>query len=53
MSYQPEHATHFRTLTTLRPPLVGVAIAWLVTVGIAVAVAILFLVPWLQTAQGR
>jgi RND family efflux transporter MFP subunit len=53
MSYQPEHATHFRTLATLRPPRVGVAIAWLVTVGIAAAVAILFLVPWLQTAQGR
>ena len=37
MSYQPEHLTHFRTLATLRPPRVGVAIAWLVTVGIAAA----------------
>lgn len=53
MSRRPEHLAQFRTLATLRPPRVGVAVAWLVTIGIAVAVAVLFLVPWLQTARGR
>lgn len=53
MPYQPEHLAHFRTLATLRPPRVGMAIAWIVIVGIVTAIAVLFLVPWLQTAQGR
>ncbi|MGE7204289.1 efflux RND transporter periplasmic adaptor subunit [Sphingomonas sp. NPDC019816] len=53
MSHQPEHLAHFRTLASLRPPRVTVAIAWMVTVGVVVAGLILFFVPWLQTAQGR
>ncbi|MET3437170.1 HlyD family efflux transporter periplasmic adaptor subunit [Sphingomonas sp. 1185] len=53
MSHLPEHLAHFRTLASLRPPRVAVAIAWILTVGIAVVVFILFAVPWLQTAQGR
>lgn len=53
MPHRPEHIAHFRTLASLRPPRVGVAIAWLVAFGIGAAVAILFFVPWLQTAQGQ
>ncbi len=53
MPYRPEHIGHFRTLASLRPPRVGVAIAWLLLLGIAASVFILFFVPWLQTAQGR
>ena len=53
MSHLPEHLAHFRTLGSLRPPRVTVAIAWILTVGVAVAIFILFFVPWLQTAQGR
>lgn len=53
MMRRPEHLAHFRTLAALRPPRVGVAVAWIVTIGIAVAVAVMFLVPWLQTARGR
>ena len=50
---RPEHLAHFRTLATLHPPRTTTAVAWIVTIGIAVAVAIMFYVPWLQTAQGR
>lgn len=53
MSKQLEPSAHFRTLASLRPPRVGVAVAWLVTIGIGAALAVLFLVPWLQTAQGQ
>ncbi len=53
MSKQREPSAHFRTLASLRPPRVGVAVAWLVTIGIGAALAVLFLVPWLQTAQGQ
>lgn len=53
MPHRPEHLAHFRTLASLRPPRVGIAIAWLVALGIVAAVFILFFVPWLQTAQGR
>lgn len=42
---------HFPSLARLRPPRVVTTVAWLIFVGIALAVAILF-VPWLQTAQG-
>ena len=49
----PDHHAHFRTLASLRPPRVTVAIAWMLVVGIAAAVFILFFVPWVQTAQGR
>ncbi|AHE53403.1 efflux RND transporter periplasmic adaptor subunit [Sphingomonas sanxanigenens] len=53
MPYRPEHLAHFRTLASLKPPRVGIGIAWLVALGVAAAVAILFFVPWLQTAQGQ
>ncbi|MEG3090221.1 efflux RND transporter periplasmic adaptor subunit [Sphingomonas sp. PB1R3] len=53
MSHPPEHLAHFRTLAALRPPRTTVAIAWILLVGIAAAIFILFFVPWLQTAQGR
>lgn len=53
MSHLPEHLAHFRTLSSLRPPRVAVAVAWMLVVGIAAAAFILFCVPWLQTAQGR
>ncbi len=49
----PDQLAHFRTLSSLRPPRVTVAIAWILTVGIAAVIFILFFVPWLQTAQGR
>lgn len=53
MPYRPEHIVHFRTLASLRPPRVGAVVAWLVVIGIIAALAVLFLVPWLQTAQGQ
>ena len=43
--------THFRSLAALAPPRLAVVIAWLILVGLCLAVAILF-VPWRQTAQG-
>lgn len=53
MPHRPEYIVHFRTLSALRPPRVGVAVAWLVAVAVGVAAAILFFVPWLQTAQAQ
>lgn len=53
MPHRPEHISHFSTLKSLHPPRTGVAIAWLLVLGIVAAVFILFFVPWLQTAQGR
>lgn len=52
MYSRPEHAAHFRTLEALRPPVVGRAVAWMILVGLAVTAAILFGVPWVQTAPG-
>ncbi|EQB29751.1 RND transporter [Sphingobium ummariense RL-3] len=51
MTIQPAQLTHFRSLASLRPPRVAVVVAWLILLGVAMAVAILF-VPWRQTAQG-
>lgn len=48
-----EHPGQFATLASLRPPRPAVAIAWMLTVGIAAAVAFLLYVPWMQTAQGQ
>ncbi len=53
MTHRPEQLAHFRTLAALRPPRVAVAIAWMLVVGIAAAAVVLFVVPWVQTAQGR
>ena len=53
MSRPPDHLAPFLTLASLRPPRVTVAIAWMLAVGIAATIFILFFVPWVQTAQGR
>ena len=53
MQHPPEQLAHFRTLASLRPPRVAVAVAWIVTMGIAATIFVLFCVPWLQTAVGR
>ncbi|KAJ8133889.1 hypothetical protein OY671_012897, partial [Metschnikowia pulcherrima] len=42
---------HFPSSARSRPPRVVTTVAWLILVGIALAVAISF-VPWSQTAQG-
>jgi len=52
MAYRPDRAAHFPTLTAMRAPRVIVAIAWMLVAGIIVSVAIMGLVPWVQTANG-
>jgi multidrug efflux pump subunit AcrA (membrane-fusion protein) len=52
MPYRPEHIAHFTTLARLRPPRAAVALGWMILLGIAISVAILLFVPWVQTAQG-
>lgn len=52
MPFQPDHISHFPTLASIRPPRVARVVAWLVTFGIAAVVAVLFLVPWVQTSAG-
>ncbi|MFY9350213.1 MAG: HlyD family efflux transporter periplasmic adaptor subunit [Sphingobium sp.] len=51
MTIEPAQLTHFRSLARLRPPRVAIVVAWLILLGLCLAVAILF-VPWRQTAQG-
>lgn len=51
MTINASQLTHFRSLASLNPPRVVIVMAWLIVVGIGVAIAILF-VPWRQTAQG-
>jgi len=53
MQHPPEQLAHFRTLASLRPPPGADAVAWIVTMGIAATIFVLFCVPWLQTAVGR
>jgi multidrug efflux pump subunit AcrA (membrane-fusion protein) len=53
MPYRPEHLAHFKTLAQLQPPRVIAVIARLILVGVALSVAVLLFVPWMQTAQGR
>ncbi|MEN2786949.1 efflux RND transporter periplasmic adaptor subunit [Sphingomonas qilianensis] len=51
MTDSPDHAAHFPTLAAMRPPGVAATLAWLLVIGIAVAGAIMALVPWVQTAN--
>lgn len=51
MTLDKTQMVHFPSLARLRPPRVVTTVAWLILIGIVLAVAILF-VPWLQTAQG-
>ncbi|MEG3165703.1 HlyD family efflux transporter periplasmic adaptor subunit [Sphingomonas sp. PB2P19] len=52
MTSSPDRAAHFPTLAGMRPPGVAKTIAWLLVIGVAVAGAIMALVPWVQTANG-
>ncbi|KKW89501.1 efflux RND transporter periplasmic adaptor subunit [Sphingobium chungbukense] len=52
MTIDPAQLTHFRSLASLRPPRAAMVVAWLILLGLCLAVAILF-VPWRQTAQGE
>lgn len=51
MTINATQLTHFRSLAGLNPPRVVIVVAWLIIVGLCLAVAILF-VPWRQTGQG-
>ena len=52
MPQRPEHAAHFKTLASLRPPRLTIVLAWMLMFGIGTTVAIMAYVPWLQTAAG-
>ncbi|MET4592745.1 MULTISPECIES: efflux RND transporter periplasmic adaptor subunit [unclassified Sphingomonas] len=52
MPYKPDRLAHFRTLAAMRAPRVASAVAWMLVLGIAIAAAIMALVPWVQTANG-
>ena len=51
MTLDSAQIAHFPSLASLKPPRVAVVVSWLIVLGVALAVAILF-VPWQQTAQG-
>ena len=52
MPYRPDRIAHFPTLAAMRAPRIAVALAWMLLFGIAIAAAIMALVPWVQTASG-
>ena len=52
MPYRAERLVHFKTLAGMRAPRFAVVVAWMLVFGIAIAVAIMAFVPWLQTAAG-
>lgn len=52
MPFKPEHIVHFPTLAGIRPPRATRVLAWLLVVGMAIVVSILFFVPWVQTSAG-
>ncbi|NII58279.1 efflux RND transporter periplasmic adaptor subunit [Sphingomonas aerolata] len=52
MPYSPDRIAHFPTLAKMRAPRSAVTVAWLLFIGIVVAIAIMALVPWVQTANG-
>ena len=52
MAYQPDRVAHFPTLASMRAPRIALTIAGMLIIGIMVAVAIMGLVPWVQTASG-
>lgn len=52
MPYRAERLVHFKTLAGMRAPRFAVVVAWMLMLGIAIAVAIMAFVPWLQTAAG-
>lgn len=51
MTLDAAQMAHFPSLLRLQPPRMVRVVAWLILLGIALAIGILF-VPWLQTAQG-
>lgn len=53
MPYSPDRSAHFRTLAAMRAPRTAIALAWMLLIGIAIAVAVMALVPWVQTANGN
>ncbi|WP_347303010.1 HlyD family efflux transporter periplasmic adaptor subunit [Croceibacterium sp. TMG7-5b_MA50] len=53
MPPQPEYSAHFKSLAAQRPPRVGVVFAWMLAIGIGVSVAVMLVVPWVQTAVGQ
>ncbi len=52
MPHKAERLAHFKTLASMRAPRFAVVVAWMLVLGIAIAVAIMAFVPWLQTAAG-
>ncbi|MCW1431896.1 HlyD family secretion protein [Novosphingobium sp. JCM 18896] len=52
MPYRAEHLSHFPTLAAMHTPRISVVIAWMIGIGVALAAAIMFYVPWVQTAIG-
>ncbi len=52
MASNPDRAAQFPTLATMRAPGIATTLAWLLLICIAFAVAVMALVPWVQTASG-
>lgn len=52
MPFKADHIGHFTTLASLRPPRLSVVVGWMLIVSITLVLAVMFFVPWVQTAPG-
>lgn len=52
MPFRDDHIVHFKTLQSLRPPRPARVLGWMLLTGMAITVAFLLLVPWVQTSTG-
>lgn len=52
MSFRDDHIVHFKTLQSLRPPRPARVLSWMLLIAMAIVLAFLLLVPWVQTSTG-
>lgn len=52
MPFRDDHIVHFKTLQSLRPPRPARVLSWMLLIAMAIVLAFLLLVPWVQTSTG-
>jgi len=52
VSYREQHEHHFATLASIRVPRMMRAVGWMLLLGVLLAGAFMWFVPWVQTATG-
>jgi multidrug resistance efflux pump len=52
MPFRDDQIAHFKTLQSLRPPRPARVLSWMLLIAMAIVLAFLLLVPWVQTSIG-